>query len=221
MALIMKTQQSETDQDEAVAVIGEKQKRHLLRGPGRLLEQLNDPSPQVRRWAIRDLSAFPEAVKPLCHHLRTETVDVVREVVFTSLATIGGSEVVECLLPLLRSDDAALRNNSIVVLQGLPEDVEYHMSALMGDENVDVRGFAIDIMNGLNHPRVPEWLAHMLATEDDVNVCSKVVENLSEVGTPEHVPAIKKVLERFPDEPYLRFSVDIAIKRIMTGYGGT
>ncbi len=192
----------------------QEQRRTSMRGPGGLLEQLSDKDPQVRRWAVRDLSAFPEAVKPLCEHLRRETVEVVREVIFTSLASIGGDETIKCLIPLLRSEDVALRNGAIEVLQELPEAVAMYMDELIDDSDHDVRGFAIDIMMGLGHRQTPEWLSQMIQEDEDINVCSKAVECLTEIGEPSHIPTLQAMLDRFPDEPYIKFAVDLAIKRI-------
>ncbi|MBF0097864.1 MAG: HEAT repeat domain-containing protein, partial [Magnetococcales bacterium] len=113
-----------------------------------------------------------------------------------------------------------MRNNAIEVLQQLPEEMESHMEMLLEDEDVDVRGFAIDIMNGLGHAKIPEWLATLLTTEEDLNVCAKAAESLAEVGLPTHIPALQGLLRRFPDVPYLTFTVELAIRRIAAGNGG-
>ncbi|MGN7610963.1 HEAT repeat domain-containing protein [Magnetococcales bacterium HHB-1] len=209
MALVKKKSTSKPTDTQA-----EQEQRRALRGPGGLLTQLTDHDPQVRRWAIRDLSSYPEAVPPLCDHLKTESVDAVREAIFTTLVTIGGETVITNLVPLLRSEDPSLRNGSIEVLQELPRDVANHIHTLMDDDDEDVRGFAIDIMAGLKHPEIPNWLVQILEQDQDINVCTKAVECLTEVGTAEHIPALKSVIERFPDEPYVKFSVDMAIRRI-------
>jgi HEAT repeat protein len=214
MALIKRTPIQPAAQEQSETGSAAQEQRRVQRGPGRLLEQLTDHDPQVRRWAIRDLSAFPEAVNPLCEHLKTETVEPVREAIFTTLMTIGGETVIKNLMPLLQSEDPALRNGAIEVLQELPHELETHMESLMDDPDDDVRGFAIDIMMGLRHPNVPNWLVQMLQEEQNINVLTKAVECLAEVGLPEHIPTLEALKDRFPDEPYVPFAVDLTIRRI-------
>ncbi|MGN7614019.1 HEAT repeat domain-containing protein [Magnetococcales bacterium HHB-1] len=192
----------------------DERRRSTLRGPGGLLEQLTDPRPLARRWAVRDLSAFPEAVNALLAHLHSETDDSVREVILTSLLAIGGETVVIGLMPYLRSEDTFLRNGAIETLQGLPSAVSGHIEALLRDQDPDVRIFAVDILRELAHPEAPLWLEAVLDTEPEVNVCASVVDCLAEVGNLGSIPAIQSTLERFPEQPFLKFAADMAIKRI-------
>ena len=188
--------------------------RGRFRGPGGLLEQLSDPRAVARRWAARDLSVFPEAVNALLAHLPMETDDSVREVIFTSLLAIGGETVVVGLMPYLRSEDAFLRNGVVETLQGLPDAIATHIEGVLRDSDPDVRIFAVDILRELAHPDAPGWLEAVLEKETEVNVCAAAVDSLSEVGSPGSIPAIKAVLTRFPDQPFLEFVVTTAIARI-------
>lgn len=193
---------------------GEKEKRYTRRGPGGLIEQLADPRPQVRRFAVRDLSAFPEAVPALLSHLKTESERVVQEVVFTSLQAIGGDAVVEGLVPYLKSEDAALRNGVIEVLQGLPDAVSGLIHTLLHDDDSDTRIFAVDILRELAHPQINVWLEKILIEEQNVNVCAAAVDCLSEVGTPDLIPSLHALGERFADVPFISFAVQAAVERI-------
>lgn len=185
-----------------------------LRGPGGLLEQLSDPNPTARRWAVRDLADFPEAACPLLQRLREETDASVREVIFTTLMGIGGEEVVSGLIPFFKSEDAALRNGAVEVCHALPEVIGPHLEALLQDTNADVRIFAVDILREIAHPSLLLWLQAILELETHVNVCASAVDCLMEVGTSEQIPALRRLRERFPEEPFLAFVVDTAIRRI-------
>lgn len=204
---------------EPVAEEQKERRRRPLRGPGGLLEQLESHDPQIRRWAIRDLSAFPEAVDTLCAHLHKEGNEQVREAIFTTFTVLGGEGVTRCLLPLLRSEDVALRNAAIEVLQHLPGEMEAHMEALLHDEDTDVRGFAIDILTGLGHRHAREWIARMLEEDDNPNIVGKGIECLTELGTPEELQVLERCVRRFADDPFVRFAAETAIRRIRASNG--
>jgi len=134
-----------------------------------------------------------------------------------SLQQIGGEEVVEGLIQELRSEDAFLRNGVIEILHGMPDEVAPHITELLTDVDSDVRIFTIDILRDLSHPRTPEWLRTVLSDERHINVISTAVDVLTEVGTVEMLEALAEVRERFSEEAYLGFAVDMAVERISGG----
>ncbi len=180
-----------------------------------LITELSSPDIRKRRWAARDLSEHGEqAVSALLGALNTEKEFVVQEAILDTLENIGGEKVVTGLLPFLRSDNAALRNSVISVLQAMPESVALHIIDLLNDHDSDVRIFAIDILQVLKHHDAPQWLVSVLKDENHVNVIATAVDRLAEIGTPDMVKDLLAIKERFPDEPYLHFAVDTAISRI-------
>ncbi|CAK0744288.1 HEAT repeat domain-containing protein [Gammaproteobacteria bacterium] len=179
-----------------------------------LLEQIDDNSAEVRRWAALDLGDFPDSAARLCTRLEQETQPPVREAIFTSLIRIGGHPVVKGLLPLLRSDDAAIRNGAIDTLQRLPEALAPYMEIMLRDPDSDYRIFAINIMTNLRHPRTPEWLRAVIERDRHINVCAAAVELMAEVGSPEDVAILASLPERFDQDPFLHFATEIAIRRI-------
>jgi len=189
------------------------ERRSLKRNFQGLINQLNDPDIQIRRWAARELAGFEQAVEPLCRRLQKEQVLSVQEAILNSLLTIGGEEVVKNLIPFLRSDDAGLRNKVIEVLQALPEAVAPYIEKLLRDPDSDVRIFAVDILQVLPHAQVPEWLLQVIMTDNHVNVVAAALDRLAEVGTPEMIPALLEVKKRFANEPYIAFAVDTVIER--------
>jgi HEAT repeat protein len=188
--------------------------REYPRDTDGLIAQLVDPDATVRRWAARDLAAHPRAAAILCARLSEETDVSVRSVIFSSAARLGGSGVVESLLPLLRSEDPALRNGAIEVLAGLPDAVAPFIEQLLRDADGDVRIFSVNLLGDLKHPKVPQWLAQVLLNEPSVNVVGAALEVLAEVGTSACLPALRTAAQRFADDAYIGFSVDLAIGRI-------
>ena len=202
----------ETDQG-----MPERERRRHGRAPEDLVRQLTDPDPAARRWAARDLAAHPGAVDALADALEGERDPAVRQALLDALAAIGGVAVAERLIPLLRSEDAGLRNGVIEVLQGMPDAVAPRMTRLLEDEDPDVRIFAVDICRSLPHPDTPRWLAGLLGREQHVNVVGTALDVLAEIGGPEELPAIRAVAERFAGEPFVAFSAKVAIRRIEEG----
>lgn len=185
--------------------------------PG-LLAQLNSDDVELRRQAARALSQHSTAaVHPLCQRLEIETDKAAHEAVAISLTRIGGDAVVTGLLPLLRSDDAALRNGVIDILKELPADVAPHMEALLDDPNPDVRIFVVNVLEALRHPKVEDWLIAVICMDPHVNVVASALDLLSEVGTEAALTALSDVRKRFPHEPFIDFAVDNAVKRIGGG----
>jgi HEAT repeat protein len=131
-----------------------------------------------------------------------------------SLQCIGGHRVLEGLLPFLRSENAALRNGVIEILQGMPEEIGEYIKDLLHDHDSDVRIFAIDILQTLAHPDSPNWLIDVILHDKHINVVATAIDRLTEIGTPEMLPAISAVKARFPGEPYIEFVVNLAVKRL-------
>lgn len=184
--------------------------------PG-LLEQLSCNEVEVRRWAASDLAQHPTAAVALCQRLEIEADHATREAIAIALTRIGGDSVVNGLLPLLRSDDAALRNCVIDILKELPGDVAPHMEALLDDPNPDVRIFVVNVLEALRHPRVEAWLIAVISMDPHVNVVATALDLLGEVGTEAALPALNNVLQRFPGEPFMDFAVNNAVRRIGSG----
>ncbi len=179
-----------------------------------LLIQLEDEDANVRRWAARDLGEFSEAVEPLCNQLAVEQDLAVCEAILESARRIGGKPVIQNLIPFLRSENAALRNGVVEVLQKMPEDLDPYMETLLTDPDSDVRILAVGILLDLAHPKTPEWLLRVAQHDEHVNVVGAAIDHLAEVGTPDFVPALVEIKERFAGESYLCFAVDAAIRRI-------
>ena len=137
-----------------------------------------------------------------------------REAIFLALGTMASDEAVSALLPLLRSEDARLRNGAIEVLSGLPKVVGPRISALLLDADVDVRIFTVNLLGELRHEQVTQWLQQVLLSDREVNVVAAAIEVMAETGQPEHIDALRETRRRFADDPFIGFAADVAIERI-------
>lgn len=182
-----------------------------------LTAQLHQGDAEQRRWAARDLADQPDAASALGEALQHETDSSVRQAAFTSLSRIGNEAAVNALLPLLRAEDAELRNGAIEALASLPRVVGPRIAALLDDNDPDVRIFTVNLLGELRHEQVRPWLLHVLQHDAEVNVVAAAIEVLAEVGTPADGPALKAASHRFPDDPFIEFAADMALQRIQVG----
>jgi HEAT repeat protein len=181
--------------------------------PGQLT-QLRDGDADQRRWAARDLAGQTSAVPALGERLLSERDSRVREALFTSLIATPGEATVSTLLPLLRSEDAALRNGAIEALSAMPQAVGPRIAALLRDADPDVRIFTVNLLGELPHEQVPTWLMQVLQHDQQVNVVAAAIEVLAELGSPEHVDALRAASRRFADDPFIAFAADMAVQRM-------
>ncbi|CAA2156627.1 hypothetical protein MBRA_02071 [Methylobacterium brachiatum] len=172
------------------------------------------PEAGERRRAARELGAFPEAGPLLCAHLAREPAASVRAVILTTLIRLKSPAVVEGLLPLLRSEDSALRNAAIEALQEMPMEVEPHVADLLADPDSDVRILAVNMLSLLPHPKAPDWLAEVVAREAHINVCAAAIDGLAEIGNERAIAPLQALAARFPEVPFIRFAAAAAIRRI-------
>lgn len=204
MAIVKRSQTQAVESDE----------RARPRDLAGLTALLQDPNPSARRWAARDLGAFPDAASALVARLTTENDPAVREAILMALTEIGDAVAVAGLVECLRSDDAALRCEAIGAMKLLPDAVAPIMEGLLEDANPDVRIFAVNVLESLRHPAVEQWLLKVIDQDSHVNVCATAVDLLGEVGTPDAVASLQQLKQRFAGEPYIAFAADLALKRI-------
>jgi HEAT repeat protein len=96
----------------------------------------------------------------------------------------------------------------------MPDEVAPHVESMLADPDSDVRIFAVNVLAGLRHPMVPEWLHRVVARDRHVNVCAAALDALAEVGEPDAVPALEALAARFSDVTFIKFAVDAAVRRI-------
>lgn len=176
--------------------------------------QLREGDAEQRRWAARDLSGRPEAVPLLGERLLVERDARVREVLFTAIGATPGAPAVDVLLPLLRSEDAQLRNGAIEALTLMPQAVGPRITRLLDDADPDVRIFTVNLLGELKHDQVLPWLLKVLTQEAAVNVVAAAIEVLAEVGAPEHLATLRQATRRFAGDAFIGFAAEMAAQRI-------
>lgn len=188
--------------------------RELPRDLPGLMTQLRSDDPQERRWAARDLAAHPQAATALGEALVGERDARVRDAIFVTLTAMASEDAAGALLPLLRSEDAPLRNGAIEALAAMPQAVAPRIQSLLHDADPDVRIFTVNLMGELRHERVRQWLLQVLAEDGAINVVAAAIEVLAEVGQPEDLSALQAVRARHADDAFIGFAVEMAAGRI-------
>jgi HEAT repeat protein len=174
---------------------------------------LDAPTAGERRAAVRLLESEAEGQAALCRRLAIETAPSVREAILAALIRHRSPAIASALLPLLRAEDAALRNAAIEALAEMPDEVAPHVEALLADPDSDVRIFAGNMLGVLPHPHAARWLLTALA-DDHVNVCAAAIDGLAEIGDPATVAALEAVPARFPGNRFIAFATGVALRRI-------
>lgn len=179
--------------------------------------RLEDADPARRRAAAHALGGRADAVDALAGRLPREEDASVREALLTTLVLTGTGEAARAVLPLLASEDVGLRNGVIESLQQMPAAVVMPEAApLLRSDDPDLRIFAAQLIGRLAHPDRLPLLVGVLERDPEVNVCLAAVEALMESGRPDALPALERLALRFPDDPFVAFSVDAA-RRLFSG----
>ena len=191
--------------------------RKQTRDCASLISELENTNPTVRRWAARDLTDCPDASSALASRLQREDDEAVREIILTTLTSLGDEVAVAGLVECLRSEEASLRNEAIEAMKQLPDEVAPIMLGLLADADPDVRIFAVNILESLRHPEVESWLITVIESDPQLNVCATAVDLLGEVGSAAAREPLLRLKARYADEPYIQFATDLALKRIAEG----
>ena len=113
---------------------------------------LGSPSVEARWAAARAAADRPGSVGALAKALVAETEPRVREAICTALVRIGTAESAEAVLPLLRSEDAALRTAAMDVLRTMPRWLASRLAEWLVDPDSDVRLLSCELARELDAP---------------------------------------------------------------------
>lgn len=167
------------------------------------------------RWqSARAAGAIPGSEPALAAALPGETSARVREALFTGITRLASPQGVNALLPLLRTDDAALRTGALDALKILVRKSPEVLPGLLEDADVDVRVLSCELVRALPDPQAVPLLSALLQREQDGNVASAAVDVLAEVGQRDALPALATAAARFAGIPYLAFAIRMAIDSI-------
>lgn len=179
-----------------------------------LLASLGSSDIFTRRQAVRELVNLEDASAVLTEHLRRELEPSVQSAILIALTELGDEKALAGLIECLASEDVQLRNAAIAALKQLPMQVATVIEQLLQNPDADIRIFAVNVLESLRHPLVVNWLIQVIENDSHLNVCATAVDLLGEVGEDKAVPALKRLQQRFAQEPYIQFAVSLALKRI-------
>lgn len=177
-----------------------------------LLDQLDDPDPELRREAALGLDGAAEAVPALLDRVGREPEPRVRDAMLTTLAAHDTDEVAGRLAVHLASDDAGLRTAAAEALGTMPESVPALLPRLLADDDHDVRVMTAMVLADLQHPAALDWLAEMIRDDPHPNVVASAIDALLPSLGPEHHELLERAVRRFPNDPFLRFTVEAALR---------
>ena len=179
-----------------------------------VLTGLAGANPEERWSAARAAAELPDSAGALAAALPQETDPRVREAMFTSLARIGTRESVTRMLPMLRSDDAALRTGALDALRSSVIAAHELLPQLLNDPDADVRILSCELARGLPSEAASRSLCALLDREAEINVCAAAIEVLAEVGNHAALPSLAQCAQRFSQVPFLTFAIKLAADRI-------
>jgi len=187
---------------------------HLKPGPAEILTGLASTSCDERWAAARASAELPDTAGALAAALPHEADARVREAMFTSLVRIGTRDSIVLVLPLLRSNDSALRTGALDALRSSPIAAHELLCELLRDPDADVRILSCELARNLPSEEASRSLCALLEREPEINVCAAAIEVLAEVGDQAALPTLAQCAQRFAQVPFLAFAIRLATERI-------
>lgn len=179
-----------------------------------ILTGLSSPIADERWAAARAAGEVASCCDALGAALAVETEARVREALFTGLARIGTRESLAKIVPLLRSNEAALRTGALDALRSAGKAAHEWLPELLNDPDADVRILSCELVRSLPSDEGTRHLCAVLNREQDINVCGAALEVLAEVGNQEALAALAACGQRFAQVPFLSFALKVATDRI-------
>ena len=151
-----------------------------------------------------------EAVPLLCGLISSSNLGV-QEAADMTLRRLRGKEVVQHVIPLLRSEDAPVRNIAMDILRETGGEDFPAMAGLLHDQDPDIRIFASDILGSAGGLSAVRPLCDALLKDPEVNVRYQAAVSLGDLGLPQAAKCLNKALE---DEEWVQFAVIEALSKI-------
>ncbi|MGE5397951.1 MAG: HEAT repeat domain-containing protein [Chitinophagales bacterium] len=150
-----------------------------------------------RAFAAEDIAYYNlvDGAIPLVERLQVEDSRFVREVIVNSLKALKAKQIVDNVLPLLRSDDAFLRNSAIDILVVQDESDMDSLRMLLHDPEKDVRKFVLDILVQLGTVYAVSLLTEAL-NDSDINNVITAVEYLGRLDASASINYINDVFNK-------------------------
>lgn len=181
---------------------------------GTLPPDLNAADSSRRRRSAEVLSHQEGTEPELLARLEVEDDPSVREALFLALAHQGTEAAAQGLAVFLGDDRAEMRNGALETLRALPEQAAALLPMLRQSADPDVRIFGLLLAADMAGADAMAWVLDLLQDEADANFCAAAVEVLTEAGDEAALPILDALVDRFADEPFLRFAIELAAGRL-------
>jgi len=153
---------------------------------------------------------YKECIPLLARHLQSQNLGV-QEAADQALRLIGGAETVQAVVPLLRSDDAPVRNLSMDILREVGGEDVASLTQLLEDEDPDIRIFVADILGSCGGIMAVQPLCRALLKDPEVNVRYQAAVSL---GNLEEKKAAACLNQAMADEEWVQFAVIEALTKL-------
>jgi HEAT repeat protein len=175
---------------------------------------LNDPDSSQRRSAAEELAFADErAVYPLIKALRDEST-AVQESATQALITLGNSDdskflvnigefVIYMVIPLLREEQAYLRNTALLIIKEVGHRAINLLYSLLKDKDPDIRKFALDLIADIKEGIDASKILPLLEDEN-ANVRAATARAIGELGYRE---AVSHMLKKLNDDEWVVFYI--------------
>lgn len=176
---------------------------------------LHEEDSSQRRYSAEELAHYDErAIYPLIKALKDES-PAVQDAATQSLIAIGTSEdedrfltnpgelVTYMVIPLLREEEAYLRNTALLILTEIGSKAPTLIYQLLKDKDHDVRKFGLDLIADIKTGFDGEKLVPLLK-DSNPNVRAAAARAIGELGYKEAVSAL---IESLNDEEWVAFYV--------------
>lgn len=135
----------------------------------------------------------------------------IQEAAESSLRKIGGKETIQAVLPLLRSEDAPVRNLSMDILREIGHQDVTALIGILHDDDADIRIFASDILGSAKNVLAVDALCEAMLEDPEVNVRYQAAVSLGELGMSEAADCLNKAME---DDEWVQYAVIEALTKI-------
>ena len=178
-----------------------------------LLEQLKNTDPNLRRKAVRSLTAYPEnkdVVTALCEALGDPNKGV-QNITIEALSSMPHENVVLGLIEVVKSPDLNTRNAGMTILRNLGSmAIAPIVTALNASKDVDEIIQLLVILGDIKSHLATDTVIKYINHEDD-NVKTTAVESLGKIQDPK---AVKVLLETYKNTDILKYSIVEALGNI-------
>lgn len=177
-----------------------------------ITQRLQDDDPEILREAAQDAGDYDcsETVPRLIELLQNKNLGV-QEAAEISLRQMGGTEAVSLLTPLLRTEDAQIRNLAMDILRQIGDQDIQVIFDLLRDQDPDIRIFASDILGSTASILAVPHLCQALLEDPEVNVRYQAAVSLGNLAFSEAAHCLSQALK---DDEWVQFSVIEALLKI-------